>query len=64
MQRSYTREGSRVTIIEYVGCDGSFRNTTVRGAINGEALDLGIIDDPIKGREEANTSPDLQPSDL
>ena len=43
-------------VIEYVGRDGSFRNTTVRGAINGEALDLGVIDDPIKGREEANST--------
>ena len=43
------------SIIEYVGRQGSFRNTTVRGAINGEALDLGVIDDPIKGREEAGS---------
>ena len=43
------------TIIEYVAREGSFRNTTVRGAINGEALDLGVIDDPIKGREEAGS---------
>jgi len=43
------------SIIEYVGREGSFRNTTVRGAINGEALDLGVIDDPIKGREEATS---------
>lgn len=43
------------SIIEYVGRGGFFRNTTVRGAINGEALDLGVIDDPIKGREEANS---------
>jgi len=43
------------TIIEYVGREGSFRNTTVRGAINGESLDLGVIDDPIKGREEAGS---------
>ncbi len=43
------------TIIEYVGRRGSFRNTTVRGAINGESLDLGVIDDPIKGSEEAGS---------
>lgn len=42
-------------ILEYVGCDGSFRNTTVRGAITGESLDLGIIDDPIRGRADANS---------
>lgn len=41
--------------MEYIGCDGSFRNTTVRGQITGEALDLGVIDDPIKGREEAGS---------
>lgn len=32
---------------------GSFRNTTVEGAITGEGLQLGVIDDPIKGRKEA-----------
>lgn len=42
-------------ILEYVGRDGSFRNTTVRGSVTGEGLDLGIIDDPIKGRKEANS---------
>jgi len=42
-------------LIEYIGCDGFIRNTTVRGAITGESLDLGIIDDPIKGREQANS---------
>lgn len=42
-------------ILEFVGRDGYFRNTTVRGAITGEGLDLGVIDDPIKGREEANS---------
>ena len=43
-------------IIEYAGRNGYFRNTTVRGSITGESLDLGIIDDPIKGRSEANSS--------
>lgn len=42
-------------IIEYVGTGGFFRNTTVRGSITGESLDLGVIDDPIKGRAEANS---------
>lgn len=41
--------------LEYVGCDGGFRNTTVGGSITGESLDLGILDDPIKGRKEANS---------
>lgn len=42
-------------LLEYVGRDGCFRNTTVRGSITGESLDLGVIDDPIKGREEAGS---------
>lgn len=43
-------------ILEYVNHIGYFRNTTVQGSITGEGLDLGIIDDPIKGREQANSS--------
>ena len=42
-------------LIEFADRHGSFRNTTVNGAINGFGLDLGIIDDPIKGRQEANS---------
>tara|TARA_R110000822_G_scaffold232844_1_gene364482 strand:- start:93 stop:1334 length:1242 start_codon:yes stop_codon:yes gene_type:complete len=42
-------------ILEYVNNDGYFRNTTVQGSITGESLDLGVIDDPIKGREAANS---------
>lgn len=42
-------------IIEYVFHQGSFRNTTVQGPVTGEGLDLGIIDDPIKGRREAQS---------
>lgn len=42
-------------LIEYAGRDGYFRNTTVRGSVTGESLDLGVIDDPIKGRTEANS---------
>jgi len=34
---------------------GSFRNTTVNGQITGFSLDLGIIDDPMKGRAEATS---------
>jgi predicted phage terminase large subunit-like protein len=41
------------TLLEYVGYDGSFRNTTVMGPINGMGLDLGVVDDPMKGRAEA-----------
>jgi predicted phage terminase large subunit-like protein len=43
------------SLIEYVGFNGSFRNTTVMGQINGMGLDLGVIDDPIKGRAEASS---------
>lgn len=42
-------------ILEYVNRDGFFRNTTVRGSITGESLDLGVIDDPIRGRADANS---------
>jgi len=34
---------------------GYFRNTTVEGQVTGESLDIGVIDDPIKGRAEANS---------
>lgn len=52
---SRTRE-----LIEFVDSEGNalegmFRNTTVQGSITGESLDVGIIDDPIKGREQANS---------
>lgn len=42
-------------ILEYVNSVGFFRNTTVRGSITGESLDLGVIDDPIRGRSDANS---------
>jgi predicted phage terminase large subunit-like protein len=40
-------------VLEYVNHRGSFRNTTVEGQITGQGLDIGIVDDPIKGRAEA-----------
>jgi len=43
------------SVLEYQGRGGYFRNTTVEGSITGESLDIGIIDDPIKGRKEANS---------
>jgi len=43
------------SFLEYVGHEGSFRNTTVLGQINGQGLDLGFIDDPIKGRADAQS---------
>lgn len=42
------------SLIEY-GPVGYFRNTTVRGSVTGESLDIGIIDDPIRGRKDANS---------
>jgi hypothetical protein len=42
------------TKIEWPGFRGSFYNTTVEGAITGEQMDLGLIDDPIKGRKQAD----------
>ncbi|MCK4788804.1 MAG: phage terminase large subunit, partial [Desulfobacteraceae bacterium] len=35
--------------------DGFFRNTTIGGPVTGESLDIGVIDDPFKGRAEANS---------
>ena len=40
-------------VIEFSGHRGSFRNVTVNGQINGMELNLGIIDDPVKGQAEA-----------
>lgn len=42
-------------IIEFSNGDGCFRNTTVQGSITGESLDLGVIDDPLRGRKDANS---------
>lgn len=43
-------------IVEFLRSDGAyFRNTTVGGSITGEGLDLGAVDDPLKGRAEANS---------
>lgn len=44
------------TLLEFIDASGSFRNTTVEGQINGQSLDLGIIDDPLKGRNEAQSA--------
>ncbi len=43
------------TQIEFINRKGSFRNTTVGGPITGEALDVGFVDDFLKGRKEANS---------
>lgn len=42
-------------IVEMVGREGYFRNTTVLGSVTGEGLGLGVIDDPIKGRAAARS---------
>lgn len=44
-----------LSLVELEGSDGQFRNTTVRGRINGEGFWLGVIDDPLKGHEEAES---------
>lgn len=43
------------SLLEFGEQEGSFRNTTVRGAVTGEGLDLGVVDDPLKGRAEARS---------
>lgn len=48
-------------LLEFPNHVGYFRNTTVRGSVTGESLDLGAIDDPIKGRQEAS-SPSIRDS--
>jgi len=50
--KGYTRNRN---LLEYVGREGLFRNTTINGSITGETIGLGIIDDPIKGRKEASS---------
>jgi hypothetical protein len=43
------------SVIEFAGHSGSFRNTTTGGSINGMELHLGVIDDPIRGRADAQS---------
>lgn len=43
------------TVIEFVGREGSFSNTTVLGAVNGESIALGVIDDPMKDAKESRS---------
>lgn len=43
-------------IIEYVGREGYFRNTTALGSITGESSDIILLDDIMKGREEASSA--------
>jgi hypothetical protein len=48
-----TRWAANNNLLEFVDHQGSFRNTTVDGAINGFGLNLGVVDDPVKGSAEA-----------
>lgn len=41
--------------IEFCHAAGSFRNTTIESAVTGFGLHLGLVDDPVKGRNEANS---------
>jgi len=50
-----TRWQRNTSILEFVGHHGSFRNTTVAGQITGFGFDLGVVDDPLKGRQEAQS---------
>ncbi len=54
-ERDLSRARRTSNILEFLEQNGSFRNTTVEGAITGFGLDIGIIDDPIKGRAEAQS---------
>lgn len=50
------RQNSQTIEFAGQGADrGYFRSTTVEGAVTGEGLDIGVIDDPIKGRAEASS---------
>jgi predicted phage terminase large subunit-like protein len=54
-QRYGLRYLRNLELLEFVGRTGSFRNTTVLGGVTGEGLNLGVVDDPIKGRAEASS---------
>lgn len=53
--KAHSRYIRNMSLIEFVDQEGSFRNTTVGGTINGESMDIGILDDPIKGRKSAGS---------
>lgn len=56
-RRVVTSEGYQRNreMVEFIDHEGSFRNTTVEGAVTGETLDIGVIDDPIKGYKSAKS---------
>ena len=45
------------SMIEFPPFAGSFRNVTINGGVTGMGLNLGVVDDPIKGRQEASSKP-------
>lgn len=49
---SYLRNSD---IFEIVGASGVYRSAGIGGGITGMGFDIGIIDDPIKNRQEANS---------
>lgn len=55
----HTRESGRYirtsSFLEFMEAKGSFINTTVEGQVTGKTLDIGVVDDPLKGREEAQS---------
>ena len=44
-------------MIELPPFGGSFRNVTINGGVTGMGLNLGVVDDSIKGRQEASSKP-------
>lgn len=52
---SISKPGRNRELIDLWPHGGMFRNTTIGGPITGESLDLGIVDDFLKGRSDANS---------
>jgi hypothetical protein len=55
LSKSGSRWVRNSNTLEYPYHGGSFYNTTVGGQITGKGLDLGVVDDPVKGRAEATS---------
>lgn len=51
-QRAWVRSGDMFEVVEY---NGYYRGTGVGGAITGMGMKYGIIDDPLKNRQDANS---------
>jgi hypothetical protein len=47
---------ANTSMTEFAKFGGSFRSTTINGPIPGLELNLGILDDFVKGRAEANAA--------